>query len=230
MTWPLVTHSGQRAPAKNAAGRAARPPDMPDHPKHCNRHCEQRAQVTRSRTHSHVYIIRMADPKREHSVESDDDEVDVEALPSARTVKFHTLRNSLAVGVCGALFEARRAMSAAPGGRLGRCVLAGLNTMTVGAIFFGTSFTPFSALENLATHYACHSSPICFQPSLLVICMHYLKSVISTHFIPLRGVTGSQAVMGNLRLEDDAFNSFGAGLVTGSILSGSLMSQRAYLL
>jgi hypothetical protein len=84
----------------------------------------------------------MADPNREHSDDSDDAEVDVEALPSARTVKFHTLRNSLAVGVCGALFEARRAMSAAPGGRLGRCVLAGLNTMTVGAIFFGTMFTP----------------------------------------------------------------------------------------
>jgi hypothetical protein len=78
----------------------------------------------------------MADPNRDQSADFDD-EVDVEA-PSARAIKFHTLRNAIAVGVCGALFEARRAMYAAPGGRFGRCVLAGLNTMTVGAIFFGT--------------------------------------------------------------------------------------------
>jgi hypothetical protein len=167
----------------------------------------------------------MTDPNREHSFESDDDEVDVEALPSARTVKFHTLRNSLAVGVCGALFEARRAMSAAPGGRLGRCVLAGLNTMTVGAIFFGTMLFPVAARSAV-----CHPKWICFQSSLLASCVHYLTSASSVGFLSFRGVTGSQAVMGNLRLEDDAFNSFGAGLVTGSILSGSLMSQRAYFL
>jgi hypothetical protein len=52
-------------------------------------------------------------------------------------VKFHTLRNVLASGACGALFEARRAMYSAPGGRFARCVAAGVNSMLIGSLFFG---------------------------------------------------------------------------------------------
>jgi hypothetical protein len=69
---------------------------------------------------------------------NDDDFDEIEA-PLPPKPRFHTLRNVFAAGAFGFLFETRRIMAMAPGRRLFGCVLAGLNSMTVGAIFFGTT-------------------------------------------------------------------------------------------